>query len=64
MTRKDYVLIAAQLRDALLIDCPTADFLRGAQATHRSVVERLADALGRDNPRFDRERFLKASGIL
>ena len=63
MTRKDYILIAAALRDTLLIDCPTSDYLNGARAAYASAVARVADALGRDNPRFDRERFLKAAGV-
>jgi hypothetical protein len=63
MTRKDYVLIAVALRDTLLIDCPTEEFLNGAIAARDSAVLRVADALGRDNPRFDRERFLKACGV-
>jgi hypothetical protein len=63
MTRKDYVLIAAALRDTLLIDCPTQEYLMGAKAAARSAAFRIADALGRDNPRFDRERFLTACGV-
>ncbi len=51
MTRKDYVLIAAALNSC-------------AQGADKStVVYQLADALARDNPRFDRERFLKAAGV-
>jgi hypothetical protein len=35
-----------------------------AEFAREAVAVRLADALGRDNPRFDRERFLKACGVL
>jgi len=28
-----------------------------------AVVQSIADALAADNPRFDRERFLKAAGV-
>ncbi|MBK6413988.1 hypothetical protein [Sphingopyxis sp.] len=28
-----------------------------------NAAHRLADALGRDNPRFDRDRFLAAAGV-
>jgi len=63
MTRKDYILIAAALRDVLLIDCPSVEYLNGARAAHVSAAERLADVLARDNGRFDRERFLKAAGV-
>jgi hypothetical protein len=57
MTRKDYVLIAAAVSAAAIPSQPMAEFAREA------VAVRLADALGRDNPRFDRERFLKACGV-
>jgi hypothetical protein len=55
MTRKDYQLIA--------------DVLAKFTAEGGVVIERdamaydLADALALDNPRFDRERFLVASGV-
>ena len=64
MTRKDYVLIAAALTQAKLDilgkEPPEAhsDLLDGRDY----AVEHIADALARDNPRFDRERFLKAAG--
>lgn len=48
MTRKDYVLIAAALREA---------------RTVAEAARLLADQLAQDNPRFDRERFLKAAGV-
>jgi hypothetical protein len=56
MTRKDYVLIAAALREALHQS-------QGLDAdnTALSLVTAVADSLG-DNPRFDRDRFLKACG--
>jgi predicted secreted Zn-dependent protease len=58
MTRKDYILIAAALKAARKYDeCP-AD-----QAVCDNVAQELANALARDNPRFDRERFLKAAGV-
>lgn len=60
MTRKDYILIADALKDA------RGTMLLTAAAYHSGVdnaVHRLADALARDNPRFDRERFLKAAGV-
>jgi hypothetical protein len=62
MTRKDYGLIAAALNDTLLINCPTHEYLNGAKAATISAITHIADALSRDNPRFDRERFLKAAG--
>jgi polysaccharide pyruvyl transferase WcaK-like protein len=53
MTRKDYVLIAAALKAA----CPTVN------VTYRACVDSIANALGLENARFDRERFLKACGV-
>jgi hypothetical protein len=59
VTRKDYILIAAALRDTRLINVTSAEFLNGARAARISVAHRLADALARDNPRFDCERFFR-----
>lgn len=63
MTRKDYILIAAALKDA-------RDDIKDKEFPPRDLwdgldygCEWLADALGRDNPRFDRERFLRAAGV-
>lgn len=60
MTRKDYVALAAALKAAM----PS-----GELAFHREFKQwmhdckHVADALQRDNARFDRERFLTACGI-
>ena len=63
MTRKDYILIADALKNAQPM-CKLNDFAdEMVSACHRDVARTLADALGRDNPRFDRERFLKAAGV-
>lgn len=59
MTRKDYVLIAAALRAAR--PPGTALLARCHQADCDALV--IADRLAGDNPRFDRERFLKACGV-
>lgn len=58
MTRKDYVLIAAALKQAHDVST-IADRAYGVE---RAAIM-LADALASTNPRFDRERFLKASGV-
>jgi hypothetical protein len=55
MTRKDYELIAAAMRQADRY-CETDNQRRGVQ---RACLT-LADVLETDNPRFDRARFLDA----
>lgn len=65
MTRKDFELIAKAFRDARADmrnkepDESQADLQDGASY----VAEELAAALAATNPRFDRERFLKACGV-
>lgn len=56
MTRKDYVLIAEKLK----ANRPDQDDLAG----YDDATVAVADALGADNFRFDRVRFLKAAGVL
>jgi hypothetical protein len=62
MTRKDYIAIAAQLKEA----CPVIEdgntlHLRLAQ-WQKDVVA-MATILARDNPRFDHTRFYEACGL-
>lgn len=53
MTRKDYILIAKVLANYSA---------EGGVTIERDEIARaLADAFSAENPRFDRERFLKAS---
>ena len=58
MTRKDYVLIAAALKNARG-DCATGAEYEGVDTAARHV----SDALAKDNPRFERGRFLTACGV-
>ena len=60
MTKKDYVLIAANIADVMdwAHDADT-DAITAIEA----VAERVATALKADNPRFDRARFLAACGV-
>lgn len=55
MTRKDYQLIASVLANY------SAE--GGVTIERDEVAQLLADALGADNPRFDRNKFLIASGV-
>jgi hypothetical protein len=65
MTRKDYVAIAAAISEARMN--PTHFFINREEGEYGegvfSVAVALADRLARDNPRFDRARFLKAAGV-
>lgn len=63
MTRKDYVLIAAALARSAARKDSLPDDLHEAAAQHRRDCEELADALARENGRFDRARFMRACGI-
>lgn len=56
MTRKDYELIAEVLRNFV---GDTGDVI-----DRDKMALELANALAQDNPRFNRERFLVASGYL
>ena len=64
MTRKDYVLIASALRSSRL-HLPAMDpqCRAGAKDQWEMTVEKIADDLERDNPRFDRGIFLTACGM-
>ena len=62
MTRKDYVAIAKVFQHR-------AEMARNIQnapsriAHYSEVAVDIADVLARDNPRFDRARFLKACAL-
>ncbi len=60
MTRKDYILIAAAIK-AAATEYP--DERPDAKQQQEDVAFSIAEALASDNPRFDRERFLKACGV-
>ncbi len=69
MSRKDYEAIAAVLRaeaESIQNSHPDRSHYFWRQG-HRSAItrtaRRLADIFQADNPRFDRERFLKACGL-
>lgn len=61
MTRKDYVLIAAALREARL-HALRNEAPDGGVFWLAAAADEIAYALERDNPRFNRERFLAACG--
>lgn len=58
MSRKDYELIARAFASA-----GSSMDSRVANQVVLFAATVVADALATDNPRFDRDRFLKASGV-
>ena len=66
MTRKDYEAIAAAMKTARSysqrgepLTIHAANFNCGVS----NAAQRIADHCAADNPRFDRQRFLKACGV-
>lgn len=59
MTRKDYVLIAQALKTAINYE---RDFNKNEESAKAitTAAEFMASLLAQSNPRFDRERFIKA----
>lgn len=69
MTRKDYEKIAAVIEGMSIVGAPENTgkdapmYLRGCREQIKTLADGMADMLAQDNPRFDRERFLKACGV-
>ena len=63
MTRKDYILIASRIR--ISREAPLGEHIcqDSWNRACEDVACSIATALATDNPRFDRERFLKACGV-
>jgi hypothetical protein len=59
MTRKDYELIA-KVFNYLAVDVANGDY---DTITMSQIVENLSLELQKDNPRFNRARFLSACGV-
>jgi len=58
MTRKDYILISDELYAARQVDYDK----HAVNAVDR-IIEGLASIFARDNPRFNRTKFLTACGV-
>lgn len=58
MTRKDYIAIA----EAIAVNNDPTDSKR-EQDKVKVIAGSIADVMKRDNPRFDRSRFLRACGF-
>lgn len=67
MTRKDYERFARMIRDRVAIirkmDDPQSEWARGAFDSLALLARDFADDAERDNPRFDRKRFMSACGL-
>lgn len=66
MTRKDYVAIAKAFKaeaDSALRDTGGAGHGRMVYGYLCAVAVNVADVFEADNPRFDRDRFIKAAGF-
>jgi len=67
MTRKDYKRLAEELAitlrnlDDLIVSKGDSD--SDQRTAFQIAVECMCDAMKRDNPRFDRSKFLEAVGI-
>ena len=61
MTRKDYVKLASAVHQAHRDT--DSDGSTVTPAAIASVAYKLAAILATDNPRFDRDRFLRACGV-
>jgi len=59
MTKKDYEKIAKVIHGQKV----RYMFDAQSQAVVYDLAEAIANSLAQDNPRFDRERFLKACGV-
>lgn len=61
MTRKDYVAIAAAIhRTGMAVNIGQK---KSAEYALKLAATDIAATMANDNPRFDRERFLKACGV-
>lgn len=59
MTSKDYVTIARVLRDTGIL-APEPDQIN---EDRNSLAQAFADELVKENPRFNRDKFLRACGV-
>lgn len=61
MTKKDFVAVAKQVKSDLDRAVREQDILLAHSAEH--AANNFADLAKKDNPNFDRDRFLRACGI-
>lgn len=63
MTKKDYIAIAHIIQDAKQDEHDSIEEEQAAELTRTGIAHEMADLCARDNPRFDRDRFLKACEV-
>lgn len=66
MTKKDYIIFAKLINDWIVkTQEGELQLIRrhSAYPSANNFIEAFADELKKDNPRFDKQRFLNASGI-
>lgn len=64
MTRKNYIAIAEAINVSLFtIDCDDMPMSEAHNLGITVAARNIADVMQADNPRFDRDRFLKACGV-
>ncbi len=66
MSKKDYELIASAVwrsGAAMRIGRTRKDIAIGREQMQKLIAGDLAATLSHDNPRFDKDRFLKACGV-
>lgn len=63
MTKKDYELIAWAVKRSGIIPDKNRVRQQGRESMRRLIANDLAGSLYGDNPKFDKNKFLKACGI-
>lgn len=65
MTRKHFEAVAQTIKDEFEATLPSSnpEFIRGAAYAVSETAYSLADYFARENPNFDRNRFLTACGL-
>lgn len=65
MTKKDYELIAKALRSGFMTQPPSPMSSEvDIYDNYRIIVDHMTKALERTNPRFNRDKFMDACGVL
>lgn len=63
MTRKDYERIASIINETRDTVIPGGEHRMYSDSTLYNLADRMADELQRENPKFNRERFISACGF-